>query len=73
MKNAFKKKAGMSMSRYITKKKIELAREMIETKPQMRLSEISDLCGYNDSRYFSRVFKAETGLSPSEYKEKKER
>lgn len=73
LSRVFKKKAGMSMSRYITKKKIELAREMIETKPEMRLSEISDLCGYNDSRYFSRVFKAETGLSPSEYKEKKER
>ena len=39
----------------------------------MRLSEISDMCGYNDSRYFSRVFKAETGYSPSEYKEKKRR
>lgn len=67
----FKKKVGESMSRYITRKKIELAKEMIETKPEMRLSEISDLCGYNDSRYFSRVFKAETGLSPSEYKEQK--
>ena len=67
----FKKKVGESMSRYITRKKIELAKEMIETKPEMRLSEISDLCGYNDSRYFSRVFKAETGLSPSEYKDKK--
>lgn len=65
----FKKKVGESMSRYITRKKIELAKEMIETKPEMRLSEISDLCGYNDSRYFSRVFKSETGLSPSEYKD----
>ena len=69
----FKKKAGMSMSRYITQKKIGLAKELIETKPEMRLSEISDMCGYNDSRYFSRVFKAETGYSPSEYKEKKRR
>lgn len=67
----FKKKAGVSMSRYITEKKIELAREMLETKPEMKLSEVSDMCGYNDSRYFSRVFKAETGFSPSEYKEKK--
>lgn len=67
----FKKKAGMSMSRYITQKKIGLAKELIETKPEMRLGEISDMCGYNDSRYFSRVFKAETGCSPSEYKEKK--
>lgn len=66
----FKKKAGESMSRYITKKKISLAKELIETKPDMKLVEISELCGYEDSRYFSRVFKAETGTSPSEYKEK---
>lgn len=65
----FKKKAGMPMNRYITGKKMEFARELIQDKPDMRLSEISDICGYEDSRYFSRVFKAETGMSPSEYKE----
>ena len=65
----FKKKSGMSMNKYITKKKIEFAKTLIQDKPDMRLSEISDLCGYEDSRYFSRVFKAETGMSPSEYKE----
>lgn len=53
----FKKKSGMSMNKYITKKKIEFAKTLIQDKPDMRLSEISDLCGYEDSRYFSRVFK----------------
>lgn len=36
----------------------------------MSLTEVSEMCGYNDYRYFSRVFKAETGKAPSEYANK---
>lgn len=65
----FKNKAGESMSRYILNKKLDLAREMLCTRPELKVTEISDLCGYNDYRYFGRVFKNEVGLSPSEYRE----
>ena len=33
--------------------------------------EISQLCGFNSSEYFSNVFKKFTTLSPSEYRKKK--
>lgn len=64
----FKKKTGESMNKYITGKKIELAKELLRTKQDMRLVEISDMCGYNDSKYFCRVFKNEVGMTPGEYK-----
>ena len=64
----FKKKTGESMNKYITGKKMELAKELLRTKPDMRLVEISDICGYNDSKYFCRVFKNEEGMTPGEYK-----
>lgn len=64
----FKKKVGESMNRYITEKKMSLAKGLLEDHPDMSLAEISVMCGYNDYRYFSRVFKAETGVAPSEYR-----
>lgn len=67
----FKKKVGASMNRYITEKKMKLAKELLEKNKDMTLVEISEMCGYNDYRYFNRVFKAETGVTPSEYRGKK--
>lgn len=69
----FKKQAGESMSRYITNKKIGLAKDMLANRHDLKVTEISDLCGYNDYRYFCRVFKTEVGISPGEYKEKMEK
>lgn len=66
----FKKKVGESMNKYITGKKMALAKELLRTKPDMRLTEISDICGYNDSKYFCRVFKTEVGMTPGEYRAK---
>lgn len=32
------------------------------------VEQVSELCGYDDPAYFSRIFKKSTGLSPSKYK-----
>lgn len=69
LSRVFKKKVGVSMNRYITEKKISLAKDLLKKHPDMSLAEISEICGYNDYRYFSRVFKAEMGETPSEYRE----
>ncbi len=70
----FKKMSGMPMNKYITEKKIALARKLLKEQPDLILEEVCELCGYNDCRYFSRVFKSLTGVTPSEYRtgEKKE-
>lgn len=65
----FKKKAGESISRYITLKKMNLARKFLKEHPDMNVTDVAEMCGYHDYRYFSRVFKAETGKAPSEYRE----
>lgn len=57
------------MSRYITDKKMELAKDLLLNKTELKVTEVSNLCGYGDYRYFSRVFKSEVGVSPSDYKE----
>lgn len=64
----FKKMSGVSLNKYITEKKITLSKQMLHEHPDMVLDEVCELCGYNDCRYFSRVFKAQTGCTPSEYR-----
>ena len=34
-----------------------------------RVYEVADMAGFSDVKYFSTVFKKETGSTPSEYKE----
>lgn len=64
----FKKVAGIPMNKYITEKKIELSKKIIRERPEMMLEEVCQLCGYNDYRYFCRVFKSQTGITPSQYR-----
>ena len=44
------------------------AKIMLRTEKEMRLNEIADELGFPDLATFSRYFRRETGISPSEYK-----
>lgn len=63
-----KKETGRSAVKYITQIKIERAKKLIRDSG-MRVGEISEMLGFADSDYFSKVFKKMTGLSPREYRE----
>ncbi len=58
---------GMSIAKYIRKKKVEIAIERFRQK-DCSVSEAASSAGFYDYNYFSKVFKAETGKTPSEYK-----
>jgi len=65
----FRSKCGMGMTAYFNKLKIEEAQRLIQ-KGDMNLSEISDDLGFSSIHYFSRLFKATVGVSPSKYSKK---
>ncbi|AGT33538.1 AraC family transcriptional regulator [Geobacillus genomosp. 3] len=65
----FKEHFGVTFIDYVTNVRIERAREALAHTDQS-LKEICFSVGYNDPNYFSRVFKKQTGLSPSEYRKK---
>lgn len=46
--------------------RIEAAKELLKDTP-MRINEVCSLVGYDDSKYFSQIFKRLTGYTPSEY------
>lgn len=63
----FKEKTGLNLISYITEMKMRRAQILI-SKGDMRICEIADLLGYEDTEYFSRIFKQLTGCSPSGYR-----
>lgn len=63
----FKKCFGMTPNRYLTSLKIDYAKKLISTN-YFNIPQIAELCGFSDTYYFYKVFKNETGTTPSEYK-----
>ena len=62
----FKQRTGMTINEYITKQRIAKARDML-LSGNYKLYEIAPMVGYKDVKYFSRVFKRVTGVTPSDY------
>jgi AraC-like DNA-binding protein len=56
----------MSPNRYVMSKKIEYAGDLLKTK-NYSVNEVAKMSGFVNTYYFSRVFKAYTKLSPTEY------
>ncbi len=67
----FKNLTGKNFITYITDKKIELARSLMDEDPDISVSTVSEMIGYIDQLYFSRVFKNKVGVSPSMYKKQR--
>ncbi|MGM9929479.1 MAG: helix-turn-helix domain-containing protein [Bacillus sp. (in: firmicutes)] len=68
----FEKVTGLTPIRYLTKYRISKAKELL-TASELTISEISEAVGYQDSFYFSRVFKNLTKVSPSQFRKAHQR
>ena len=64
-----KNMSGLTATTYIRNRRMLMAKRLLETTDKA-VSEIEVQCGFNTSGHFSRVFKAETGLSPVDYRQK---
>lgn len=63
----FKNITGFSFKEYLVAIRIKRAKELLTTT-QENVKQIAWECGFNDSNYFSKSFKEESGLSPLQYK-----
>jgi len=64
----FKDSIGISYSKYLTRFRINKAKELL-ADPTRRIKEISAMVGYKNTRYFTNVFKSLTKVSPNTFKE----
>ncbi len=69
LSHLFKKEVGEAFTEYLTKYRIERAKEMLRNSGA-RVNEIAEKVGYENIYYFSNVFKKYTGVSPIEYRKR---
>jgi len=63
----FKKVTGKTYLDYLTEIRVEKAKSLLRV-PNAKISDVAIKVGYDDSNYFSRVFKKYTGMSPAQYR-----
>ena len=63
----FKKETGQNFMDYLTELRMNKAKEPL-CSDENSVQDVADQIGYRDLKYFSRLFKKTTGISPSEYK-----
>ena len=66
----FKEETGENFIEYVTNIRITKAKELLENS-EFSMKEICAEVGYSDPNYFSRTFKKNVGVTPTEYKEGK--
>lgn len=66
----FKEETGENFIEYVTGIRMERAKELLLSST-LSMKEICGEVGYSDPNYFSRTFKKNVGLTPTEYKEGK--
>ena len=64
--HAFRKDVGMGIMAYFSKLKIEKAMQLIR-EGNLSFRTISEQLGFESPEYFSRVFKKQIGMTPTEY------
>ena len=65
----FKDFTGKTVNKYITEYRIMQAKELLKYS-NIKMNDIALKVGYRDGNYFAKIFKKETGYSPSEYRRK---
>ncbi|NOU91704.1 response regulator [Paenibacillus sp. LMG 31456] len=63
----FKQVEAINLTEYLTEVRLEAAKKLL-TSSSLRTYEIANQVGYQDEKYFSRIFKKKLGLSPTEYR-----
>lgn len=64
----FKQESGENFSDYLTRVRIEKAKEYLKD-PHYKIYEISELIGYKNLKHFYKLFRKLTSFTPSEYRD----
>ncbi len=65
----FKEETGENFIEYLTNLRIEKAKLLLQNK-EISIKSICMETGYSDPNYFSRIFKKQVGITPTEYRDR---
>jgi two-component system, response regulator YesN len=68
----FKQEFNENISDYIVRIRMEKAKSLLKNS-QLKIYEIANMIGYQDDKYFRKVFKKVEGITPNEYRAKYEK
>ncbi|HHX60138.1 MAG TPA: helix-turn-helix transcriptional regulator, partial [Epulopiscium sp.] len=67
LSSLFKKHTNYPLLDYINRTRISVAKNLL-TDPTNTLFYIAQTCGFNDDKYFMKIFKKFEGMTPSQYR-----
>lgn len=65
----FKKEEGINFLDYLNQYRIDMAKRFL-TDVKYNVIEVAELVGFKNTRYFSKIFKKQVGITPSEYRKR---
>ena len=68
LSSIFKEETGQSLFSYVNSVRVEKSR-MFLLDNSISLVDISEMCGFEDQSYFTKVFKKAMGVSPKKYRD----
>lgn len=60
--------AGMTPSEFIRTMRLKRAAQLLRDDPNLSVSEVSDMVGFNTQKYFTKYFKEMFGVTPSQFR-----
>lgn len=67
LSTVFKQVTSQTISSYLSTKRLERAQEVLQDA-SVPIKQVCRECGYSDPRYFAKLFKRHTGMTPSQYR-----
>ena len=64
----FKKETGVTLTEYVNSKRIDFSKQLLSTS-NLKIKDISEMCGIKDVNYFIKLFKKYENATPKEYRE----
>lgn len=68
----FKKETGLGFSKYLNSLRLQYAEQLLKSTKLHNVTQVAEICGFEDSNYFSKKFKDVYGISPKKLQRKSE-
>ena len=66
----FKKETGLGFSKYLNSLRLQHAEQLLKSESRQSITDVAQICGFEDSNYFSKKFKEAYGISPKKVQKK---